>query len=240
MLRPRARGQRGFTLTELMIGSSVGLIVIAGAIQLYVVNLRATADNLRLSRLNQELRATMNLLHDDLRRAGYWSFTPDRAVPTDNPFHNTINRLRIGQVAGEANASCVLYSYDLNGDGRVGIGATGGGPLTNTVNLEQFGFRLRNGQVQMRNGGNGFDCRSGSWQAITDPDTEVTQLRFTLTQTCSNLDDLEHGCTAGDPALVQRHVAIAIAARSRSDQRVFQQLDSTVAIANDLLLAAHP
>ncbi|HEY9199287.1 MAG TPA: prepilin-type N-terminal cleavage/methylation domain-containing protein, partial [Gammaproteobacteria bacterium] len=103
--------QRGFSLTELMIGSTVGLIVIAGAVQLYLVNLRATTDNLRLSRLNQELRASLDLLQNDLRRAGYWTFTPVLDSPTDNPFQSADNRLRIGNAAGEADASCVLYSY---------------------------------------------------------------------------------------------------------------------------------
>lgn len=233
--------ERGFSLTELMIGSAVGLLVIAGAMQLYLLNLRATTDNLRLSRLNQELRATLDLLHNDLRRAGYWSFTPGLDNPADNPFQNADNRLRLGRAPGESEDSCILYSYDANADGQVGVGAAGTPSLTTaTVNLEQFGFRLRNGQVQMRNGGSIFDCRSGSWQNVSDPDTEITALQFTLTEACSNLLDGDSACAADDPALVQRRVAIVLHARSRSDNTVSHQLTSTVAIANDLLLAAHP
>ena len=233
--------QRGFSLTELMIGSAVGLIVVAGAVQLYLLNLRATADNLRLSRLNQELRATLDLLQNDLRRAGYWSFIPVVDNPADNPFQSDGNRLRLGHAPGEEDDSCILYSYDANADGRVGVGAAGTPSLTaSTANLEQFGFRLRNGQVQMRNGGSVFDCRSGSWQNVTDPDTEITALHFTLTETCRNLLDPDATCGSGDPALLQRRVAIAIDGRSRSDSRVHQQLTSMVAIANDLLLAAYP
>lgn len=233
--------QRGFSLTELMIGSAVGLLVIAGAIQLYLLNLRATADNLRLSRLNQELRATLDLLHNDVRRAGYWSFMAGVDNPADNPFQTEGNRLRLGHAPGESEDSCILYSYDANADGRVGVGAAGVPSLTaSTVNLEQFGFRLRNGQVQMRNGGSIFDCRSGSWQNISDPDTDIIALHFTLTATCDNLLDIESACAAGDPALVQRRVAITIHARSRSDNTASHQLSSTVAIANDLLLATYP
>lgn len=233
--------ERGFTLTELMVGSTVGLIVVAGALQLYMLNLRAATDNLRLSRLNQELRATLDLLHNDLHRAGYWSFAPGVDSPADNPFQNEDNRLRLGHAPGENDASCILYSYDANADGRVGVGAAGSpGLSTSTANLEQFGFRLRNGQVQMRNGGGSFDCRSGSWQAITDPDTEITTLHFALTETCSNLRDPATACASGAPALLQRRVTLAIDGHSRSDSRVHQQLTSTVAIANDLLLAVYP
>lgn len=233
--------QHGFSLMELMVGSAVGLLVIAGALQLYVVNLRATTDTLRLSRLNQELRGTLDLLNNDLRRAGYWAFEPGSASPLDNPFQTAGNDVQLGAVAGEAADSCVLYSYDLNGDLRVGVGPSGTpGPTTSTANLEQFGFRLRAGQIQMRNGGNSFSCTRGSWQAVTDPDTEITRLRFGLQQTCIDLLDHEQPCTAGDPGLLRRSVRIDIQARCRSDTAITQQLTSTVAIANDKLIAALP
>ena len=238
MLRQPARRNRGFSLTELMVGSAVGLLVIAGALQLYLVNLGATADNLRLSRLNQELRATLGLLRNDLRRTGYWAIEPGAGNPADNPFQAGGVDLRVGQASGEAADSCVLYSYDANGDRLVGVGPSGTAGLhTSNANLEQFGFRLRNGQVQMRNGGSAFDCASGSWQAVTDTDTEVTEFDFVIAQDCVNLRDVAAVCTAGDAALLRRHVQIGIAARSRSDHGVRQRLDSTVVVGNDKLLA---
>lgn len=233
--------QRGFSLTELMVGSTVGLLVIAGALQLYVVNLRATSDTLRLSRLNQELRGTLDLLTNDLRRAGYWAFTPGSTTPLDNPFQADGNDLRLGQSTGETEHSCILYSYDLNGDLRVGVGPSGvASPTTSTSNLEQFGFRLRAGQIQMRNGGSPFNCTSGSWQAITDTDTEITGLQFELQETCINLLDVEQLCTAGDPGMLRRSVNIALQARSRSDEAITHQLTNSVALANDKLLSAVP
>jgi len=239
MLMPAAPCERGFSLTELMVGSAVGLLVIAGALQLYLVNLGATADNLRLSRLNQELRATLELLRNDLRRTGYWAIEPGTGDPTDNPFHADGVDLRVGQAGGEAADSCVLYSYDLNGDRLVGVGPSGtAGAQTSNANLEQFGFRLRNGQVQMRNGGSAFDCASGSWQAVTDMDTEVTAFGFAMAQDCVNLRDIDEDCIAGDAALLRRRVQIGIAARSRSDHGIRQRLDSTVVIGNDKLLAS--
>ena len=233
--------QYGFSLTELMVGSTVGLLVIAGALQLYVVNLRATSDTLRLSRLNQELRGTLDLLTNDLRRAGYWAFTPGSATPLDNPFQTDANDLRLGHSAGEADNSCILYSYDLNSDLLVGVGPSGTpGPSASTSNLEQFGFRLRAGQIQMRTGGTPFNCTSGSWQAVTDADTEITDLQFGLQESCINLLDVEQPCVAGDPGMLRRSADIAIRARSRSDEAIAHQLTNSVTLANDKLLAAVP
>ena len=233
--------QRGFTLTELMVGSAVGLLVIAGALQLYIVNLRATSDTLQLSRLNQELRGTLDLLTNDLRRAGYWAFIPGSATPLDNPFQTNGNDLQLGNSTGETANSCILYSYDLNNDLRVGVGPSGvAGPTTSTTNLEQFGFRLRAGQIQMRNGGSPFNCTSGSWQAVTDADTEITGVQFVLQETCINLLDVEQLCTPGDPGMLRRSISIALRARSRSDTEITHQLTNSVALANDKLLPAIP
>lgn len=233
--------QRGFSLTELMVGSAVGLLVIAGALQLYLLNLRATNDNLRLSRLNQELRATLDLVRNDVRRAGYWMLEPGTDAPSDNPFQSTGNDIRLGRATGETASSCILYSYDLNGDRLVGVGPSGpSGPATSTDNLEQFGMRLRNGQVQLRNGGTAFECAAGSWQAVTDPDTEITRLHFELIEDCHNLGDTAHDCVAGDAALLRRQIRIALSARSRSDPNIVQELTNTVAIANDKLFSAYP
>lgn len=233
--------QLGFSLTELMVGSTVGLLVIAGALQLYVVNLRATSDTIQLSRLNQELRGTLDLLTNDLRRAGYWAFTPGSATPLENPFQADTNDVQLGNSTGEPENSCILYSYDLNSDIHVGVGPSGiPGPTASTSNLEQFGFRLRAGQIQMRNGGSPFNCTSGSWQAVTDADTEITGLQFELQETCINLLDVEQLCTPGDPGMLRRSVSIALQARSRSDEAITHQLTNSVALANDKLLSVVP
>lgn len=233
--------QHGFSLTELMVGSTAGLLVIATALHLYALNVRATADTLRMSRLNQELRATLDLLRSDLRRAGYWAGAPGDTHPLDNPFHTPGNDLALGQANGEAGDSCILYGYDANGDRLVGVGPSGtADAITSTDNLEQFGFRLRNGRVQMRNGGTPFDCAGGSWQAVSDPDTAITHLQFTLLDDCISLLDTTQPCAAGDPGLLRRRVRIAIAGHSRSDPSIVQRLDTTVNIANDKLIATHP
>lgn len=224
-----------------MVGSAVGLLVIAGALQLYLLNLRATNDNLRVSRLNQEARATLDLVRNDVRRAGYWMFEPGTDSPADNPFQSIDNDIHLGRAVGEADRSCILYSYDLNGDSYVGVGPSGpSGPSVSTDDLEQFGMRLRNGQVQLRTGGSAFNCTSGSWQAVTDPDTEITRLQFELIEDCHNLGDSAHACVSGDAALLRRQVRIALQARSRSDTNIVQELTNTVAIANDKLFNTYP
>lgn len=233
--------QRGFSLSELMIASAISLFVIAGALQLYSLNIQATNDTLRQSLLNQELRATLDLLRNDLRRAGHWMLEPGLDLAEENPFQSVTNDVQFGAASGETDDSCILYSFDLNGDGLVGVGPSGTpGMNTSTDNLEQFALRLRAGQVQLRNGGSVFSCSSGSWQAITDPDTEITALHFELQQDCLNLIDTEADCSSGAAALLRRQIRISLAARNRDDPNIVQQLNNTVAIANDKIFSAYP
>lgn len=233
--------QAGFSLTELMVGTAVGLIVIAGALQLYVTSVCANADSLRLTRLNQELRAITDLIRNELRRSGYWAGEPGAEHPLDNPFQSSLNDIRVGEAAGEAARSCVLYSYDLNGDTRVGVGPGGvAGPRASMANMEQFGMRLRAGRVQMRTGGDPFDCSVGSWQAVSDPDTEITRLQFRIEDICVSLDPDNGVCVTGSPALLRRKVEIGIAAANRAAPDIRHSLTSEVVIANDKLFAAYP
>lgn len=62
--------QRGLSLVELLVGISVGLFVLAGATLLLSTQL---GDNRRLlleTQLQQDLRATMDIITRELRRAG--------------------------------------------------------------------------------------------------------------------------------------------------------------------------
>lgn len=113
--------QSGMTLTELMIGLLIGLIVSLAVTTVFIITLRASTETLSITRLNQEVRATMQLVSSDIRRAGF---------------------VQGGGVIAEGglniiNDSCVLYEYDANRNGVID-------------NEERFGLREWNGMIQMR------------------------------------------------------------------------------------------
>ena len=59
----------GFTLIEMMVAIVLGLLVV-GAVLAFIVSLvRANSETVLSTRLNQELRATMALISNDVRRA---------------------------------------------------------------------------------------------------------------------------------------------------------------------------
>jgi len=62
--------RRGFTLLELMVSMAVGLIVIAGAVQLYSQAVKATFSTSQKAELQQDFRAAGNLMARDISLAG--------------------------------------------------------------------------------------------------------------------------------------------------------------------------
>jgi prepilin peptidase dependent protein B len=233
VLSPR-RTQRGVTLVELMIASVIALTA-------YSATATHSAQYLHKAHLHQQLHGLLHTIVRDIRRSGYWRFDPELSSAIDNPFQDNVNRLRVGSYPGQAPDSCILFAYDLDKDGLVGIGrcdAHACGAQTDGDNVEQFGFRLRDGLVQARYGGDTLRCDSGHWQAVTDPGIAVTLLSFTLHENCTNLDHASADCEPHAARILQRLVQIRLSGypRARPDGQL--TLAAWVRVRNDQVLGA--
>jgi prepilin-type N-terminal cleavage/methylation domain-containing protein len=62
------RAARGFSLIELMVSVTIGLIVAAGAVTLIVAIDRSNTESIQATRLTQELRALAGVIADDIKR----------------------------------------------------------------------------------------------------------------------------------------------------------------------------
>jgi type II secretory pathway component PulJ len=247
------RASGGTTLTDLLVGTTVGALVLVGLSTTYVLGVQAAAESMQQTRLNQELREVLELISQDSRRAGYRAFPPDHVIdPTDNPFQSSIdgvdNDLHTGSASGEASASCVLYSYDLNANGRIGV-CDGCSPqddgydsdLYDGTGVEMFGFQLKDKAIRMRvrraAAERAFDCNSGRWESLTGDDVRITRLHFAVVAAASaNLDPekaAEDACATGDTCRVSRVLEVLLTGELAEDPAVRQTLEAAVAIRND-------
>lgn len=239
MMRPRLpaarrRRQRGVTLTELMIGITVGLIVTAGTLGLFAGQMRSNRDLLTSARLNTEVRATMDTMVRDLRRASYWgasesgTWFPGNTLVAANPFAELDTT-----VSGQ-----ITYRYDVDNDGELDDGEvfrlaldgdagtvalhtlSAGGAVTNTV-------------------------------PITDPDvTEVTALEFEEpdpirfgTTTCLNAGAGPVPAVPAvppEPRIEIRQVTITLTARLRAEPAVTRTMTEAVRLRNDRVVGSCP
>jgi len=222
---PRRGAARGLSLVELLIGSAVGLIVIGGALTLFVQNVVGSRHMLVETRLNQDMRTALDLVTRDLRRAGYWgnaiqgtTLVGAAAGTAANPY---------SPVSADDSNQAVEYRFSRDAAENNAVG-----------NNEQFGFRIHDGRLQMQ-------TASGDWNDLTDRRAmTVTAFAATPTQTTLHLGSLcPRACAAGTPncpTITVRSFAVTMSATSGSDDQVKRTMRGAVRLRNDQLAGVCP
>ncbi|PJD96824.1 MAG: hypothetical protein CK426_01755 [Legionella sp.] len=151
---------RGFSLIEIMVGLSVGLIVIASVGALFVSTLHTNIENVKLQRFEKTIQILKSTMTSQIRRAG---------------FSNALTSLPdvTGWASGShyyTNGSCALFTY----------------VDTTLVPPKQqfFGYKLdtNTGILYFYQTDNLVSCSTtGTWTALNDP----TQIKFYQTATDS-------------------------------------------------------
>jgi len=236
-LPPNRRGdgrplQRGLSIVELMVGVTISLFILAGATMLMSTQM---GDNRRLlleAQVQQDLRATADLIARDLRRAGYWAQSYRQVWP-DPAAGAVANPYRVTTPASAPEGSdSLVYDRSTDEDGR---------PLgtdDNTVGAaERVGFRYNAGSRAIE-----MQVSADNWQALTDPAVlTVTQfeIRFNLRDVA-----LPGAASAPSPtlgpggcplALRARDAVIVIVAQAAHDARVQRSLRDTVRLRNEVV-----
>lgn len=218
----RRRAARGLSLIELLVGTAIGLIVAAAAASIVSAHLRESRRAQLEARLMQDLRGAADLVARDLRRAGYWAASASgvrgndgAALPIANPYGPEI-----------PTADGVLLSFDRNAAAIATVGDD-----------ERFGFRLRNGAIEMQLG-------AANWQALSDAGTLVVTA-FTVVPRVDEInlaDFCERPCPASSatcpPRQLVRSFALTLTARSATDPALTRTLHSGVRTRNDAVVGS--
>ncbi|MFW5450457.1 MAG: prepilin-type N-terminal cleavage/methylation domain-containing protein [Methylophagaceae bacterium] len=156
------RKQFGLTLIEMMIAMVLGLLVTGTIITIFVSNVKSSVENTKMIHLNQELRTVVGFMADELKRAGY------SAAPTNAEYINDFD---------SPSTTCVTYAYDVAGNGA------------SVANSDRFGFKLNGNTIEWGQNRTAKDnCVSGTWTAITDPQTaDITNFSIDLSTAGSSV-----------------------------------------------------
>jgi prepilin-type N-terminal cleavage/methylation domain-containing protein len=210
--------EKGFSLIELMISITVGMIITASIGHLFGQTIKLNSSALVMTRLNQDLRATMSIMTSDMRRAGYWGQSETGiAGGALNPFTQGSNELTVSELAGEAANSCVTYAYDYNDDGIVD-------------NAEKRGFRLNNGVLEMAV--QDADCSTNiDWEPVFDPNViTITGITFTPNFQSIDID----GDSNAD--MIIKDVEVILTGQLVADSGVNRTLLETVRVRNESII----
>ncbi len=233
--------QNGLTLIEIMISLLLGLIVIGGALSIYIASIRGSTDVVNGARLNYDLDSIMQLMVNDIRRAGYWGGAitgssvrnpAGAGCSAGNPF-----------TCGTANiqlptASCILYTYDADSNGTVDNG-------------EYFGFKLEDGSIKISSADTvdaTVDCTASDyrWQTITDENKiNISNLTFSdanykclNTTTLASFDTPCASVSSADlppdnNAVETREITITMVGNVKDEGAVNKTLSAIVKVRNN-------
>ena len=211
------RLQRGLSLVELMVGISVGLFIVAAAATLTTTQLTSNRKLLLEVQLQQDLRATADIVTRELRRAGTITDVTSARDFVWSPGTNWATEPGLTAVTlVPGNSSTINYRYyRIPGEN---------GP---------FGFKLQDYAVWS-------ELADAGWQQLTDRATmKVTRFEVTarpqppVVVACSKL------CAGGGkacwPRITVRSYSIDITAQSMTDEAVVRSVRSVVRMKNDLV-----
>lgn len=243
----------------------LGLIVIGGALSIYISTIKSSSDVIKSARLNYDLDSVMQLMVNDIRRAGFSGIPTGGLDTLNNVFMATATTLNIRTLAAATtdptpnSGDCILYSYDSNSDGVVD-------------GDEYYGFKLDRGAIWIRySGANTTSCANGNWERISDEQkVSITYLQFnflpiagqalvagvhpalpalTATSRCLNYTPeppvisnalICNPAPAANAYVVQKRVInINISGYVNGDNTVLKSLSTTVQVRNNRLYQAN-
>lgn len=212
----------GFSLIELIISMAVGIVVIAGILSIFGSSIKNNADTVLNAKMNQELRSAMELISNEIHRAGYWSGASTAASNTplqygvENVVNDTTNDIY-----------CITYSYEH---------------ADNTI--RRRGFRLSNNAIEWArtNATPGCTSAGAEWTPITESSmVEITAMTFTdETNECWNFTQNKScdPCTVNDDWAVDdilsftRHIDVSITAQLKKDPDQTITLEAAIQVRN--------
>ncbi len=230
------RRQRGLSIVELMVGVAIGLFVVAAASMLVATQL---SDNRRLmleTQVQQDLRATADIITRELRRAGHWGKARDgvwsagnTALIRDNRYSRITKDVDSDFADGE-ESSTVLFAYSRSGKESDENGTRN--------SAEELGFER---VVADGKGVIWTYLGAANPQPLTDSNTlDVTEFKLTM-----NVQPIRLECPNPcpdplvdcRPELQVRDVRIDITGRAAHDSSVQRSLSSNVRLRNDAVIA---
>lgn len=217
MLSRRAarRSQAGLSIVELMVGIAVGLFVVSAATMVVTSQLN---DNRRLlleTQLQQDLRASSDIIAREIRRGAAWG------TPEDGLWYPGRTNAVVANAFSEfsvEDGNTVEFEYQRRPDEQ--------GPYGFTVN-DRGVIRTKLGDAD--------------WQDLTDGKVmKVTGFAVTLSETESDRLPCPRACDAAGstdcwPRLVERTVRIDLTAEAASDSSVSRSMTTVVRMRNDLV-----
>jgi type II secretory pathway component PulJ len=255
MLKRMGGKQGGVTLVELMVGSAVGLIVLAAVLASYISVARSASEVLASAKLNAELRAAMDMMVRDIRRAGSWTATALERENGGNPFTRRLDP--------PTDDGTIHTDITIHDGGKAVLFAYNGSFLGSTAGTV-FGYRLDDKAIKTLqcniDSAQPSECQTlnlltTGWERLTDDNNVVIEALTFSTQgsRCINLTNSGqtwvvssastlpacHSATTGyvattnDRLVEKRQIRVRLVGRLKARPDFTMMLEQAVLLPND-------
>jgi prepilin peptidase dependent protein B len=240
------RRAAGLSLPELLVGLTLGLLITAAALALVALSSGEQRRLLAEARLQQDLRAAMDIVSRELRRSGQWpdaatgvwavdpvassaasAMLPAPVMPTVNPYG--------GFLAVPCNAAAAAVATPSAVPPALAPHACHVTAADDDATPSRSGFHVSRGALHAV-------LQGGSPQSVTDA-AATTVRRFTVTSAGREVglgDFCGQPCGDRCPGAALRAVVVELQATLPEDPRVQRRLQGTVRLRNDLLSGQCP
>lgn len=197
--------QQGISILELLIAMVLGLTVLAGVLQMTTLLMESNRSTLQVTRLEQDLRTVLDIMVQDIRRAGGF---PAAAADLGQPARFVQDQPAPPMIDGEAlrdglTGSSISYGY-RESDGKLTSG--------------RFSHDAKAGTVLMHTG------TAAAPESITDP-------AFMHVSTLQFRSEVVH-VSSGNVTLTLPTVHITLAAHLKTAPDIERRLESRVTWRN--------
>ena len=211
--------QRGISVVEILVALVAGLIVVGSVLAFTVSSVTSNAENIRATRLAQELRGAITLVTREIRRAGY-NLDAAETVATSS-FANEFDDMDI-------EADCIVIAYD---DPVIDVpnadALPDAGEITGFRRVETGG----NGVLEVNVGLDAVDCDdpAGTWVEVTNP-ADVDLTAFTIADSSTTV---ETGTPGTDPSVTIRAIDITMSMALETDPATVRTSHERIRIRAD-------
>ena len=220
------RRQAGFSLMEAVVAMSISLVVTASMVALMANSLSSTSRIVNMTKLSDDLRATMQMLTRDVRRASYNS-NALLCYGNDNCF--TDGSVTVpGDIFIAGDSQCFTFLLDRD-DNNATANDAGGFRRVVTGGV---------GAIEMWVGNNAPDCTAGAvddWVQVTNPASmDITNFNVDNSQTYTQ-EIFNDGAGKVISQRV-RKLRFTIDGELVHHSNISRRMEDVISVRNDLLL----
>jgi len=248
MKQNRSGRQSGATLMEVLVAMTISLVVTAAMVAMMSNTLGTTTRIIHMTKLQDDLRVTMQMMTRDLRRSNYNARAMycygnpdcDSDLAEDGSDWLTLaDIIELGDRDDDGTLDCLTFQMDRGHTGNAATDGSGGGFRRVMVDPDDVEQRVEAGGIgviQMWAGDPAPDCTTDQgWVDVTDPSRmDITE--FSIDDSLSFTQLVMRDVSGNEVSQQARKLRMRLIGELTLDSTITRHVEDIISVRNDRLL----